>query len=202
VDVADALRRRRMTRAFDGSPVDEAHLVSLCAEAMRAPTAGHARGVDAVVLHGADGVATYLSAATDERWRTTAPRAAGLAAAGAAVVVVCDPRAYAARYAEADKEASGLGDPAAWPVPYWHGDAAFFTMALLLLAEDAGLAACFLGAFRRHDEVLSAIRAPEGSALFGAVLLGGSSPVQVPSASTSRPGRTRAERVHRGGFSA
>jgi nitroreductase len=190
-----------MTRAFDGSAVDETQVVSLCEEAMRAPTAGHARGVDAVVLPGAAGVDAYLAAATEERWRARSPRAAGLAAAGAAVVVVCDPGAYAARYAESDKASSGLGDPSAWPVPYWHGDAAFFTMALLVLAEDAGLAACFLGAFRRRDEVLAAVRAPAGRELFGAVLLGGAAPAQVPSASTSRPGRTRAQRVHRGGFS-
>ena len=43
----------------------------------------------------------------------------------------------------------GLGaGPERWPVPYWHGDAAFGVMAVLLGAVDAGLGACVLGAFR------------------------------------------------------
>jgi len=200
MDVPEALRRRRMTRAFDGTELDEDRIAALCEEAMRAPTAGHARGVEAVVLAGAAGVASYLEAATDAAWRDSSARAEGFAAAGGCVVVVCDPARYAARYAEDDKSASGLGDPAAWPVPYWHTDAAFFTMALLLLAEDAGLAACFLGAFRHSSEVLGAVRAREGTELFGAVLLGGARRDQARSASTRRPGPTRAERVVRGAF--
>lgn len=200
VDVRDALRRRRMTRAFDGTELDEDRLVELCAEAMRAPTAGNARGVEAVVLAGAKGVRAYLDAATDEVWRATSARIDGLTAAGGAVVVVCDPGAYAARYTTPDKASSSLGDVAAWPVPYWHADAAFFTMALLLLAEDQGLGACFLGAFRNQAELLGAVRAPTGTLLFGTVLLGGAASVQAGSSSTQRPGPTRAERVRRGRF--
>lgn len=201
MDVRDALRRRRMTRAFDGTELDEDRLASLCDDALRAPTAGHARGVELVVLAGASGVARYLEAATDDGWRTSSPRATGLARAGGAVVVLCDPPAYAARYAEGDKVAAGLGEEAAWPVPYWFGDAAFATMALLLLAEADGLAACFLGAFRREPDVLAALAAPEGHRLFGAVLLGHAAPRQDRSASLDRAGPPRADRVVRGGFS-
>jgi len=201
MDVRDALRRRRMTRDFDGTELDEDRLASLCDDALRAPTAGHARGVELVVLAGATGVARYLEAATDDDWRASSPRAAGFASAGGAVVVLCDPPAYAARYAADDKAAAGLGDEAAWPVPYWFGDAAFATMALLLLAEADGLAACFLGAFRREPEVLSALDAPKGRRHFGAVLLGHAAPTEARSASLDRAGPPRADRVVRGGFS-
>jgi nitroreductase len=200
MDVRDALRRRRMTRAFDGTELDEDHLVELCAEALRAPTAGNARGVRAVVLPGRAGVHDYLEAATDAEWRASSPRAPGLVAAGGAIAVVCEPHAYAARYAEDDKSASGLGDVERWPIPFWHTDAAFATMTLLLLAEDAGLAACFLGAFRHAEEVLSLVNAPSGTLLFGAVLLGHSAPAQRPSASLARVGPTRLERVVRRRF--
>ena len=199
VDVRDALRRRRMTRAFDGTPVDEPTIADLCESALRAPTAGNARGVATVVLAGTEGARRYLEAATDAAWRATSPRAAGLLAAGGAVVVLCDPPAYAARYAAGEKAASGLADLGAWPVPYWFGDAAFATMSLLLLCEEAGLAACFLGAFRREREVLSLVAAPEGLRVFGAVLLGGAAPGRR-SASLDRPGPTRAARVIRGAF--
>ena len=130
-----------MTRSFDGTEIAEHMLVELCAESLRAPTAGNVRGVRAVVLAGRSGAREYLQAATDAQWRAASTRAPGLALAGGAVVIVSSPLAYAARYAEPDKSASGLGDPAAWPIPYWHADAAFATMALLLLAEDAGLSA-------------------------------------------------------------
>jgi nitroreductase len=200
MDVRDALRRRRMVRDFDGSELTEDQLVALCDDALRAPTAGHARGVELVALAGSAGVLRYLEAATDEDWRGRSSRSDGLAAAGGAVLALCDPGAYAARYAEPDKEGAGLGDESRWPVPYWYGDAAFAAMALLLLAEATGLAACFLGAFRREAELLGAVRAPAGRRVFGAVLLGHAASVQERSASLDRPGPSRADRVVRGQF--
>ena len=120
--------------------------------------------------------------------------------AGGVVVIVCEPGAYTRRYAEEDKAASGLDDRNAWPVPYWHADAAFATMALLLLVEEEGLSACFLGAFRRHHEVLALVGAPDGFELFGAVLVGRAAATQPRSASLERPGPSRAERVVRRRF--
>lgn len=184
-----------MVRAFDGSAVDTAELAGLCREAMLAPTAGHARGVEAVVLGGATGVGRYLLAATDARWRATSRRADGFALAGGAVVVLCDPEAYAARYAEPDKATSGLSDASRWPVPYWYGDAGAYTMALLLLVEEQGLSACFLGAFRNEQAVLDEVRAPPGRLLYGAVLVGGSDGEPRGSSSTRRPGPSRGDRV-------
>jgi nitroreductase len=189
-----------MTRSFDGSTVDADVLAAWCEVAMRAPTAGFSRGVEAVVLGGADGVARYLAAATDPAWRESSARAPGLSRAGGVVVVLCNPAAYAARYAESDKSSSGLGDVGAWPVPYWYGDAGAFTMALLLLAEDHGLGACFLGAFRNVARVLAEVRAPPDRALYGAVLVGGRSGDERGSSSTSRSGPMRADRVVRERF--
>lgn len=186
-----------MVRDFEGGDLDEDELVAMCEEALRAPTAGHARGVELVVLSGADGVERYLGAATDATWRRTSARYDGLARAGGAVVVVVDPGAYARRYAAPDKAASGLDGPAAWPVPYWHGDAGAAVMALLLLATDRGLGACFLGAFRNAAAVLDLVGAPPAKACYGAVLLGRASSGDVPSASLARPGPSRAERVLR-----
>jgi nitroreductase len=196
MDVKDALSRHRMTRAFDGTSVDEDRLVGLCTDALRAPTAGHARGVTMAVLAGRAGVERYLSVATDVGWRQRSPRAQGLAAAGGCALVVCDPRDYAARYAVDDKAASGLDEVDRWPVPYWFGDAAFATMALLLLAEEDGLASAFLGAFRNEAALLE-LAGAEGARLFGAVLVGRAADDQVRSASLDRPGPSRASRVRR-----
>jgi hypothetical protein len=73
-------------------------------------------------------------------------------------------------------------------------------MALLLLLEDAGLGACFLGAFRHADRVLATVRAPQGAALFGAVLVGMPASDDRPSASLTRPGPSRESRVLRGSY--
>lgn len=197
MELRDALARRRMVRDFDGRELGAEELAALAAEALRAPTAGHARGVELAVLAGTDGVARYLAAATDAHWRARSPRAPGLARAGGVVAVLCEPAAYARRYAEADKAASGLGDVDRWAVPYWFGDAGAATMALLLLAVDRGLGACFLGAFRREADVLDLVAARDGQRLYGAVLLGGAAATQVASASLRRDGPTRTERVRR-----
>jgi nitroreductase len=189
-----------MVRAFDGTELDEDELAAMCADALFAPTAGHSRGIEAVVLAGGSGSARYLEAATDADWRERSPRAPGLARAGGAVLVVCSPATYAARYAEGDKSSSGLGDEGAWPVPYWYGDAGAFTMALLLVAEERGRAACFLGAFRNTDRVLREVGAPPDRRLYGAVLLGMADGTEVRAASLARPGTTRDERVVRGRF--
>jgi nitroreductase len=201
MDVARALEQRRMQRSFDGSPVDEQLVESLLVTSLRSPTAGHARGVAWRFGIGPDEVGAWFDVATDEPWRTTAARAGGLARASAVCVATCDPAAYVARYAEADKAGSGLGTgPEAWPVPYWIGDAGAACLALLLLAEERGLAACFLGAFRRDEHVRALLGLSDSELIYGTVLLGRADGRDHRSASLDRPGPTRAERVRRFGL--
>ena len=89
------------------------------------------------------------------------------------LLALTSPDAYVARYAEADKASSGLGEgPEAWPVPYWFGDAAFAVMTVLLGAVDEGIGACFLGNFRNEASVLDAFGVPHPWRLFGTVLVG------------------------------
>ena len=188
------LRRRSMTRSFADRAVDPELLRRLCEAAMSAPSAGNSRGVQAVVLTG-QARDRYWLAATDEDWRATSRRFAGMLRAGAVVLLLCNPEVYTARYAEEDKASSGLGDEAAWPVPYWFGDAAFAAMALLLGAEAAGLGAAFLGTFRNEDAVLEAVGRHRPARLFGTVLLGHHDGQDQPSASLSRAVPSKAERV-------
>ena len=134
------------------------------------------------MLAGAAGVAP-LPACRDGRGRGGRARRGrrDSSAPGGAVVVVCDPGAYLARYAAPDKAGSGLDDATAWPVPYWFGDAAFATMALLLLAEEDGLAGLLPRSVSATRQPSSpTLGAPSGRRLFGAVLLGHAASVQVP----------------------
>jgi nitroreductase len=95
-----------------------------------------------------------------------------------------------------DARGGGASGEAAWPVPYWFGDAAFATMTLLLRAADARIGACFLGNFRGEAAVLAALGVPAGWRLFGTVLLGHPDGLDHRSASLDRPRPATAERLH------
>jgi len=202
MDVSDALRRRRMVRSFDGAALEADLVSSLFEDSLRAPTAGNSRGISWLLFSGSDEVASYFSVTTDAEWRATSTRFEGLSRASAVGVCLADPTLYTKRYSEDDKKSSGLGEHvAAWPVPYWIGDAGAASLAALLLAEDQGLAACFLGAFRGIELLRDLSQIPEGIEIYGSVLLGRPDGNDHRSPSLDLPGPTRSERVHRALFS-
>jgi hypothetical protein len=184
-----------MVRSFDATPVDLDWLDDLCAQALWAPTAGNSAGVRLYTL-GADQVESYFEVATDPSWRQRSSRAAGLARAGAVVLVTCRPDDYAARYAEADKARSGLDDQSAWAVPYWHTDAAMATMVLLLLIEEGGWQATLWGNFRHASAVLG-WAGITGEELFATELVGRADGLDTRSTSLARAVPSRETRVRR-----
>ena len=191
-----------MVRSFSTEPVDSAVVDRILLAALRSPTAGNTRGTAWVVLEGPEQTAVYCDTTTDEEWRNTHNGLVRrLGRAPVVLLAYLSPGAYVARYAEADKVAAGLGGSEdAWPVPYWFGDAAFGVMAVLLGAVDAGLGACFLGAFRGVAELATRLGVPQGWQLFCAIVLGhpDGSDHRSPSLDRDRP--TRAGRIHRGGW--
>ena len=195
MDLADLLAQRRMTRSFDGSEVDAHWLEERCADALWAPTAGNSAGVRMHVVAQGD-VASYFYYATDETWRNNARRAPGLMRAGAVVLVTARPALYLERYAESDKSDARLTRLESWPLPYWHTDAAMATMALLLLLEEAGLAATIWGSFRHEEDVL-AWAGVSDEQLFASVLVGRRDGNDEPSSSLQRRVPARRERVSR-----
>lgn len=184
-------------RSFDSTPVDPSLLDELCADALRAPSAGNAAGVRMYTLS-QQLVPDFFIAATDENWRATSRRAPGLARCGAVVVVTSRPDDYVARYRENDKITAGLDDIDAWTIPYWHTDAAMATMALLLLLEEAGWQACLWGNFRNDVQVLTLVGAPDEK-MFCSILVGRGDGNDAPSSSLHRDVPTRSQRVRRVG---
>jgi nitroreductase len=195
VELRELLGQRRMMRSFDNTPVDQQWLDELCATALWAPTAGNAAGVRMHTI-GAELVGPYFEVATDEAWRKTARRAQGLQRCGGIVLVTSSPSAYVARYAESDKSTSGLDDESAWPVPYWHTDAAMATMALLLLIEESGWQAALWGNFR-HEAQIMEWAGTDDEHLFATVLVGRADGNDVASSSLQRTVPRRDERVRR-----
>jgi nitroreductase len=184
-----------MSRSFDGTPVDLAWLEDRCADALWAPTAGNAAGVRLHVID-ATHVKEFLEVATDAQWRETSRRYEGLSRAGAVVLVTSRPEDYLARYAESDKSTSGLSQRDAWPLPYWHTDAAMATMALLLLLEESGWQATIWGNFR-HDAAVREWAGLGEDELFASVLIGRGDANDVRSSSLERDVPARRERVRR-----
>jgi nitroreductase len=178
-----------MVRNFADRPVEGAVLERVLDAALRAPSAGHAQGLDLVVV---DEPARY--------WAVTLPEPAsfrwqGLLRAPVLVVPVVDPAAYAARYAEPDKARTGLGRVDAWPVPYWWVDGGAAVENLLLACVEEGLGACFFGQFDHEPAVKEAFGIPADRRCLGTVALGHPAPDE-PGRSATRPRRTDA--IHRG----
>ncbi len=197
VDLGDVLARRHMTRNFAPEPVERSTLERVLAAALRAPSAGNTQGCDLVVLEGSGQTARYWAATTDAAWRERSRRYRGLANAPVIVLPFADPDAYAARYEEPDKRRGG-DPPVVWVVPYWHVDAAFATMAMILAATDAGLGVAFLGNFRGEAMLKEVLGVPEQRCWLGAVLLGVAARPDPPSSSLRRRRRGLDDVVHRG----
>lgn len=180
-----------MVRAYTGAAIPDEVLDRVLAAALQGPSAGHTQGVDLVVLTG-DDVARYWSRTLADpgsfRWQ-------GLLRAPVLVVPVVSPSAYASRYAEPDKAASGLGSVEAWPVPYWWVDGGAAVENLLLACVAEGLGACLFGQFGHEAAVKEAFGIPAEGRTIGTVSIGWPAPDE-PGRSASRPRRT--DRVHRG----
>lgn len=198
MELSDAVRRRRMVRAFTDEPVAPPVLDGLLDAARRGPSAGNAQGTRFLVLDTPAAVGGYwdLTLPVERRDTFAWP---GLVAAPALVVVLVDPAAYPARYSEPDKAPTGLGQGAeAWPVPYWWVDAGAALQTLLLGAVDVGLGACLFGLFAAEEAVLAAHGVPDGWRAAGTVALGHPAPEDRPGRSAGRPRPPLAEVARRG----
>jgi nitroreductase len=197
VELRDAVRRRRMVRAFEARPVDPALVDSLLDLARRAPSAGNTAEARAfVVLEGAQTSAFWERSLPPDRrpgfrWK-------GLLDAPVIVLPLVRPAAYVERYSAPDKAATGLGAAEnRWPVPYWWVDGGAGVEAILLGAVDAGLGALFFGLFEREGAILDALGVPKGWRALGAVALGWPA-TDVPGTSAHRPRPPLDDLVHRG----
>jgi len=197
MEFSEAVRRRRMTRNFQEIPLEPSVVDGLLAEALAAPSAGNTQGREFVLLEGPAQTDRYWRATTDAAWRGRSRRYEGMFRAPVVILPLSDPDAYVDRYSAADKIRSD-GATVDWVVPYWHVDAAFAVMTLLLGAADRGIGTAFLGNFRGEDALKDELGVPARYRWLGAVLLGHPALPDPPTTSAARPKRTVADAVHRG----
>ena len=193
------MRRRRMTRAFQTTPIDRAVLDGLLDAARRTPTAGNTQGVELLVLDQPESVARYWNTTFTPEGRANF-RWQGLFDAPVLVSVYGDPDAYVERYAEQDKARTGLGaGPDAWATPYWLVDASMTTLAVQLAAIDLGLGVAFFGQFDHADAVRATFGVPERMVTTGTIAIGWPAPDE-PGRSADRARRPLDDIVHRNGW--
>ena len=199
MEFSEAVRRRRMTRNFQEVPLERSVVDGLLAEALAAPSAGNTQGREFVVLEGPEQTDRYWQSTTDAAWRARSRRYEGMSRAPVVILPFSDPDAYVDRYAEPDKVRSD-GDEVEWVVPYWHVDASFAVMTLLLAAADRGIGGAFLGNFRGEAALKDELGVPAQLCWLGAVLLGHAMLPDPPSTSAARPRRTEEDTIHRAGW--
>ena len=135
MELTDAIRRRRMVRAYDPDrPVADEVVARLLDHATRAPSAGFSQGWDFVVLREPPALHAFWAATTEteepDAWLT------GLMSAPLLIVCLSDKDAYLERYAAPDKGWQDR-DEARWPVPYWDVDTGMAALLMLLTTVDA-----------------------------------------------------------------
>ena len=201
MEFAEVVRRRRMVRNYDPDrPVPPEVVERLLDHAVHAPSAGFSQGWGFLVL----------DAAADRElfWAVTTPDGsggggwlAGMRRAPLIVVPHANRSAYLDRYAEPDKGWTDR-DEARWPVPYWHVDAGFAALLMLLTVVDEGLGACFFGIPpQRTAAYRAAFGVPEEFPPIGAITVGYRAPDRR-SPSLRRGRRPVGEVVHRGRWTA
>lgn len=184
-----------MVRNFDPRRVPADVVDRVLASAARAPSAGFTQGWDLLVLEGPEQTGRFWAASAPgegSRARTLWP---GVSRAPVLIVPLSSEAAYRARYAEADKTHAGPGE-GEWPVPWWHVDAAFASLLMLLTAVDEGLGALFFGV-ADVDGLRAEFAVPDSHAPVGAIAMGYARPDR-PSSSAARGRRGVDQVVHRG----
>ena len=196
--VEHLIRRRRMTRRFDSTPLAPRLVIELLDLARRAPSAGYSQGVHFVALSG-DSLSRFWKTTGADEWFASVQDATvdGVLNAPVVVLPLADPLAYTSRYAEDDKAGHGLERQENWDVPFWLTDAAMATQNLLLLAQERGLGALYFGIFRNARLALDELGVPPRVLQVGAVALGHrAAQDEVSGSARTRARRSTVDVVH------
>jgi len=194
VEFRELLKRRRMVRHYERTPVPRETLERIVSTVRRAPSGGFSQGQRLLVVDDPallEQVAAMENDAPEgtEPWFGSAP---------VQIFVMTREADYHERYQKEDKLQDG--DEIVWPVPFWYVDAGAALMLVLLAAIDEGLAAGVYGVFGEEEQRLRELLAiPDDFRIVAGVTLGRPLPdpewSKLTSRSTQRR-RTLDELVH------
>lgn len=187
--------KRRMVRNFEKRSLPPETVERILANSLRAPSAGYTQGQEFLVFEGADQTSRFWEVADGEAFRQSIW--SGILNAPLIVVCLSHKQAYVDRYAEPDKGWTDR-DESRWPTPYWHIDAGFSALLMLLTAIDAGLGSAFFSIFN-VEGFRSRYGIPPEYHPIGAVAVGYPLPDER-SPSLKRGRRPPEEVIHRGAW--
>ena len=195
----DVVRKRRMVRAFEPTPLPREVVERILATAQRGPSAGFTQGFEFLVFDGPDQTARFWDYQT-ARGHVPASRGDAVRAAPLLIVPLAHAQAYIDRYQEPDKAQVGRTTTADWPAPYWIVDTAFAALLILLTSVDAGLGAFYFSLAPTRAEIppfRQAFGIPEEYEPIGAIAIGYPAPDR-PSPSLRRGRRPPTQVLHVG----
>jgi nitroreductase len=150
MEFEDLVRKRCMVRAFRPDPVPDDLIEKLLSSAVRAPSAGNLQAWEFVVVREPETKRRLAEAAVGQMFVAEAP----------VVIVTC-------RNMERNAEKyGGRGRDF-----YNFIDASFASLMILLAAQNEGLGACFVGAYR-DDEISRILGLPEHARPVGIMPIG------------------------------
>ena len=141
------VRKRRMVRNFQPTPVPKEIVDRILGLAVHAPSAGFSQGWAYVVVQGErlrkqignlQGETDFYASRRFHKFVSEAPL----------LIVACaSEKMYHDRYREQDKLKED-GTEIEWPTPYWYFDIGSACMIIFLAAVNEGYASAFTGVFR------------------------------------------------------
>jgi nitroreductase len=174
MEFQEVVRKRRMVRAFEDTPLPREVVQRILDNAQRGPSAGFAQGFEFLVFDGTQETARFWQF-LESTERGISQMDAGVKAAPLIIVPVAHAQAYVQRYLEPDKAHLGRKVAEDWPAPYWFTDTAFAAMLILLTAVDAGLGAFYFSLGPTNQAIppfRQAFGIPEPYSPIGAIAIG------------------------------
>ncbi len=142
MELADILKRRRMTRSYLPDAIPRETVERIVSTVRRAPSGGFSQGHRLVVVTAPETRAELARLAGEDEY-VAAGGQAWISTAPVHVFVGTREESYHERYRKPDKLRDG--EEIDWPAPYWYVDAGAAFVLLQLAAIDEGLASGVYG---------------------------------------------------------
>ncbi len=197
MEFQEVVRKRRMVRAFDSTPLPRAVVERIIRNAQRGPSSGYTQGFEFLIFDGQEMTAKFWKHIVSQERGNPAANAQ-VTSAPLIIVPFAHSQAYVRRYLEPDKSLVVRKTAEDWPAPYWFIDTAFAAMLVLLTAVDSGLGAYYFSLGATNMEIppfQKAFNIPKEYYPIGAIAIGYPLP-DSRSPSPKRGRRSKLEVMH------